>query len=79
VARGSGGETLTLLIVAWLVGAVVAFAVWFFAALRARARDFRPMWAPALLTAVAWPLVLAAGAGAWLAGLIANWVRSRSG
>jgi hypothetical protein len=68
---------LAYLLTAWLVGAVVAFAVWLIAAMRARSRDFRHMWAPALLTAVAWPIVLVAGPLAWLGGHIAARLRRR--
>ena len=68
---------LAYILTAWLVGAVVAFGVWLVAAMRARSRDFRHMWAPALLTAVVWPVVLVAGPLVWLGGLISARLRRK--
>ena len=63
-----GDGTLTVLVVLWFSGAAIAFAAWLVAAMRARSRDFSHIWGPALVTSLIWPLVLIAGAVAWLVG-----------
>lgn len=72
-----GERALTVLFLVWLAGAVVAFAVWLVTTLRTRSNEFRRMWAPTVLTAALWPVVLVLGALAWVGSLVAGLVRRR--